>query len=116
MWKGVVAALLVLGALAPAARADGEFIINGGTYYRIIGGAALRVGSCAPLGGCPRAAAGNPRSYRATPGDGTVMGVANGKAIARIAGGGPFPGGDRAPLAKWAGRGDPGARGGAAGG
>src|SRR4051812_50050575 len=103
MWKGVVAALLVLGALAPAARADGEFIINGGTYYRIIGGAGLRVGSCAPLGGCPGAAGGNPRSYRATPGDGTFMGVANGHAIARNAGGVPFAGGGRAPAAKRAG-------------
>jgi hypothetical protein len=104
MWKGVVAALLVLGALAPAARADGEFIINGGTYYRIIGGAALRVGSCAPLGGCPGATAGNPGSYRATPVDGTFMGIANGNAIARIAGGVPFAVADCAPVENCAGR------------
>src|SRR4051794_41509050 len=97
MWKGVVAALLVLGALAPAARADGEFIINGGTYYRIIGGAALRVGSCAPPGGCPRASAGNPRRYPAAPPDGTVLGIADSKAVARNARRGPLAGGGRAP-------------------
>ena len=92
----VLASLLALGLLAPPARAaapDGAFVTANNAYYRIIGGAALRIGSCAPLGGCPGAALGNPADYRATPRDGTFLRVQNGPReglIVRFAGGTAF--------------------------
>ena len=91
----VVAVATLLALLAPNAYAapEGGFIVSSGKYYRIIGGAALEVGDCAPLGGCPGATVESPESYRKAPVDGTYIGVPNGSRpglIARFAGGHAF--------------------------
>src|SRR5215217_6729841 len=91
-----LATLLVLALPAPAAEAaapDGAFITANNAYYRIIGGAALRVGSCAPLGGCQGATPDNPAAYLTTPRSGTFIRVPDGPRaglIARVAGGRAF--------------------------
>jgi putative metal-binding protein len=93
----VLSALLALTLPAPArahaAAPDGAFLSFAGSFYRVIGGAALRVGSCAPLGGCTDASFENPANYPTVPRNGTFIRVPDGSRpglIARVAGGHPF--------------------------
>src|SRR3954447_8295996 len=91
----VIALLLSLAAAAPAHAAQGEggFISANGGYYRIIGGAALRVGDCAALGGCPGAVPDGLSNYRQTPVNGAYLRIPNGPyagLIVRFASGVPF--------------------------
>ena len=89
----IAAACLGFAAPAHAAVADGGFIQANNGYYRIIGGAALRVGSCAAIGGCGGAVLDDPANYLASPRNGAFLRIGSGPSIGtitRIAGGVPF--------------------------
>ncbi len=90
-----VVAAVCLGFAAPAHAtvADGGFIQANNGYYRIIGGAALRVGNCAAIGGCGGAVLDDPGNYLPAPRNGTFLRIGSGPSfgtITRIAGGVPF--------------------------